>query len=451
MVTSSFAAAWLDLRMASSKPLHPLWFDTAAPLPAHVASDEAPDPDTLHDTIVIGAGVTGLSTALHLAERGARVVVLERDGPGLGSTGRSNGQVIAGLQKGPESLLAAYGNERGERLVEFSGNAPQVLFDVVARHGIACDAERHGWIQAARSTRGAKALERIATSWARRGAPVRVLDRGEIASLLGTHVYAGGWEDRRNGTIQPLAYARGLAAAAVHAGAHLHCSVEVEDVVRDGDAWRLVTPRGTLRAATVVLATNVFTAQLHGIAHHLVGHSYLGAYSVELASAPLDATQLGEILPQRHACGDTSHLRLRYFRLDRDNRFVIGGPGWVRAPRSGDALSLRILESSARRMFPALGATPFTHRWAARDTLTPDLLPHLYEPSPGLFAALGFNGRGLAIGTALGDVLARRVLGEAAEAMPFPTTTASSAPLNLPAAVRYYSRLAMARLGRWSR
>jgi glycine/D-amino acid oxidase-like deaminating enzyme len=436
---------------AAVDSLSPLWLHTAAPLPAHVATDAAPDTDSVHDTIVIGAGVTGLSTALHLVERGARVVVLERDGPGLGSTGRSNGQVIAGLQKPPASLLAAYGAAQGERLVEFSGNAPRFLFDLVARHGIDCDAERTGWIQAARSRRGVEAVEKTATSWAQRGAPVRMLDRDGIARLLGTRAYAGGWEDLRNGTIQPLAYARGLAAAAVRAGARLHCGVDVADVARDGAGWRIVTNRGDLRAHTVVLATNVYTSQLRGVADHLLGRSYLSAYSVQLASAPLDAAQLRGILPQRHSCGDTEHLRLRYFRLDRDGRFVIGGPGWVRPPRSGDAVSLRILEASARRMFPALGATPFTHRWAARDTLTPDLLPHLYEPCPGLFAALGFNGRGLAIGTALGEVLARRVLGEAAEAMPFPTTTASAAPLNLPAAIGYYVKLALARMGRWSR
>ena len=123
----------------------------------------------------------------------------------------------------------------------------------------------------------------------------------------------------------------------------------------------------------------------------------------------------------------------------------------MRPPKSGAALSLRLLEASARRMFPALGDVRFSHRWAARDTLTPDLLPHLYEPCAGLFAALGYNGRGLAIGTALGSVLARRVLGEAPEALPFPTTSASSTPLNLPAAARYYWKLALARLGRWSR
>src|SRR5687767_9413902 len=119
-------------------PLTPLWLQTAAPW---VAGTEAEADEDAIDTIVVGAGVTGLSTALHLAERGARVVVLERDGPGLGSTGRSNGQVIAGLQKGPDALVAAYGPERGERLVEFCGKAPDLVFELIARHGIECDAE----------------------------------------------------------------------------------------------------------------------------------------------------------------------------------------------------------------------------------------------------------------------------------------------------------------------
>jgi glycine/D-amino acid oxidase-like deaminating enzyme len=432
--------------MPSAATLTPLWHQTAAPLADDVVRPVAPETEAVCDTVVIGAGVTGLSTALHLAERGARVTVLERDGPGLGSTGASNGQIIAGLQKGPDALLAAYGNEQGERLIEFAGNAPDLLFALIARHRIDCDADRSGWVQATRRAGELKALQALAGAWAQRGAPVRMLDRDEIAALLGTRAYAGGWEDRRNGTIQPLAYARGLAAAATRAGAHLHCGIDVIDLKPEAGRWRIATSRGDVVAATVVLATNTYTSQLRGVADALLGRSYLSAYSVQLASAPLSEEQRRSILPQRHACGDTGHLRLRYFRLDRDGRFVIGGPGWLHPPRSPAALSLRVLEASARRMFPALAGTAFTHRWAARDSLTPELLPHLYEPRAGLFAALGYNGRGLAIGTALGSVLARRVLGEPAAALPFPTTTASAVPLNLPAAVAYYWRVALGKL-----
>jgi glycine/D-amino acid oxidase-like deaminating enzyme len=430
----SAAAATYTAAMPLADPLQPLWFATAVEAPDYRAAPVADD----YDAIVVGAGVTGLSTALHLAERGTRVLVLERDGPGLGSTGRANGQVIAGLQQPPPKLLKAYGDARGERLVEFSGAAPGLVFGLIRRHGIECEAERSGWIQATRWSRGLRPLEALMREWQRRGAPVRMLDRADIAQRLGTQAYAGGWLDQRNGTIQPLAYARGLAAAAVRAGATLQCGVALQGLVREAGRWRLQTTHGERRAACVVLATNVFTRELAGVARTCLGRTYLSAYSVQLATAPLDAAQLREILPQRHSCGDTEHLRLRYFRLDAGGRFVIGGPGWLRPPRSPDAVSFRILERSARRMFPALAGVPFEFHWAARDSLTPDLVPHLYEPSPGLFSALGYNGRGLAIGTALGTVLARRVLGEAAEALPFPTTASSKVPFNLPAAIRFW-------------
>ena len=434
-----------------SRALLPLWCHTAAPLAQHpsIRAGELVDPAWRADTIVVGAGVTGLSTALHLAEGGARVALFERDEPGHGTSRSANGQVIAGLQKGPDALVAAYGDGPGERLVEFAGRAPDLLFDLIARHGIECDVERTGWIQASRWKRGARSLEKLADSWARRGAPVRTLDRGAITRALGTRAYAGGWLDERNGTIQPLSYARGLAAAAARAGVEIRIGVDVRDVARERDGqWRVVTDRGTARAPTVVLATNVYTSQLEGLAKTFLGRSYISAYSVQLASEPLETRLLESVLPERHSCGDTEHLRLRYFRLDRDGRFVIGGPGWITPPRSHRATSFRLLESGTRRMFPQLEKTRFEFCWAARDTVTPDLLPHLYEPAPGLFSALGFNGRGLAIATAIGTVLARRVLGEPAEALPYPTTPASSTPLNLPDAARHYLRLGLARLRR---
>jgi glycine/D-amino acid oxidase-like deaminating enzyme len=427
--------------MRQTDPLCSLWQATARPAPVALGAMDAVEPLAALDgveVVVVGAGVTGLSTALHLAERGARVVVLERDATGGGSTGRSNGQVIAGFQQAPAALLRAYGEDRGERLVQFGGAAPDLLFGLVARHAIECDAERAGWVQATRWRRGVDDLEKVVAAWRQRGAPVRMLDRGETAALLGTDAYAGGWVDERNGTIQPLDYARGLATAAIRAGAVLRSGVTVRHLQRDAGMWRVSTDRGELRAPTVVLATNVYTRQLCGAAGTQLGRTYLSAYSVQLASEPLYAAQLRSVLPQRHACGDTEHLRLRYFRLDREHRFVVGGPGWLRPPRTAAAASFRILERSARRMFPALRGVRFEYHWAARDTLTPDLIPHLYEPAPGLFAALGYNGRGLALGTAMGSVLARRVLGEARDALPLPTTPLTGTPFNLAAALRFY-------------
>lgn len=436
-----------------SESLAPLWLRTAPPLAPHPRiSRDATLPREAPDAIVIGAGVTGLSAALHLAQHGLRVAVLERQEPGLGSTGRANGQIIAGLQVSPDAIRAAYGDERGERLVEFSGQAPALLFDLVARHRIDCDPQRAGWIQATRATRKLRDLERLAASWAERGAPVRLLGREETARLLGTRAFAGGWLDERDGTIEPLAFARGLARACADTGASIHCGIEAKSLRRAADGrWRVATAAGDVHATTVVLATNVFTRDVDGAGEECVGHSYLSAYSVQLATEPLRDEQYRSVLPLRHAGSTVEHLRLRYFRLDRERRLVIGGPGWLRPPRSASALSFRILEASTRRLFPQLANIRFEHRWAARDTITPELIPHLYEPAPGLFSAVGFNGRGLAIGTALGSVIARRILGEPAESLPYPTTSASSLPFNLPEAARFYLRVGMGRLRTWVR
>ena len=130
---------------------------------------------------------------------------------------------------------------------------------------------------------------------------------------------------------------------------------------------------------------------------------------------------------------------------------VIGGPGGLWAPHSGSSLAFDLLETSTRRMFPALAKTAFPHRWAARDTVTLDLTPHLYEPEPGLFSALGFNGRGLAIGTSLGMVLAGRASGESAESQPFPTTEASPVPLDPFTTLGFHLKVAWARLSSHSR
>ena len=420
--------------MRPADPLEPLWFRTAPSVFAAFAQPIAREVDVL----IVGAGVTGLSTALHLADGSLRVAVIERSDVGRGTTGRSNGQVIAGLQQSPDMLLKAYGPEIGERLIEFAGAAPERLFALIARHAIACEAERHGWIQASRSTRGMKHLEQLARSWERRGVPIQLLDRDATASLTGTRTYAGSWMDPRNGTIQPFAYARGLAAACAKRGIPIHCGVELASLERRDGKWIATTNQGTISADAVVLATNVMTADLPGIAGATAGRSFLSAYSVQIATDPLPASVRAEVLPQRHALSDTSHLRLRYSRWDAEGRFVIGGPGFLTPPSSPKAMSFRILERAARKMFPALANATFVHHWAARDTVTLDIVPHLYEPQPGLFCAVGFNGRGLAIGTALGSVLARRILGEAPEQLPFPTTKASRSRFNVPATLRFY-------------
>ncbi len=384
-----------------------LWAATAPPVPsAPMLRGTA-----TCDVAVIGAGYTGLSAALHLAERGAKVAAIDAGEPGWGASGRNGGQVIPGLKYDPDELERRFGPERGPRLVGFAGAAPDLVFDLIGRHGIACDAVRNGWLQPAHSPAGRVAAERRAEQWARRGADVAVLSRAEMAAMLGSEAYCGGWIDRRGGTIQPLAFARGLAAAAIAKGAVIHGGTLAETVRREDTGWRVETVGGSLVAPTVLVCTNGYTdALVPGLAQDV-----LSLNSYQAATRPLPESIRRTILPGGQAASDTRRV-LAYFRLDRDGRFIIGGRG-SSADRPGPDHCAR-LRQTALDLFPQLGAVEWSNHWAGRIALTRDHMPHPLELGPGLFACIGYQGRGIAMATAMGKILADRALGAEPKDLP---------------------------------
>ncbi len=197
-----------------------LWAATASPAP------EAPplEGEARVDVLVVGGGYTGMSTALHLAERGVAVRLCEAEQPGWGASGRSGGQVIPELKHDPDDLVAMFGADLGARVVEFAGGVADLVFGLAAKHDIPCHPVRQGWIQPAHNSAALALVRRRAEMWARRGAPVESLDRAQTTARLGTDAYLGGWIDRRGGALQPLSYVRGLAEAAQRAGAKIHVS-----------------------------------------------------------------------------------------------------------------------------------------------------------------------------------------------------------------------------------
>src|SRR5580658_10495737 len=188
-----------------------LWEDTApASPPAPVLRE------TLSvDVVVVGAGYTGLSAALHLALKGASVAVLESVDVGFGGSGRNVGLVNAGMWVSPDEVAATLGPRFGERLLRVLGEAPGLVFELIDRYEIQCEPERQGTLHCAVGNSGLKDLERRAAQWQARGAPVHLLSAAQTAGKLGTPVYAGSLWDQRAGTIQPLGYARGRRSAPV--------------------------------------------------------------------------------------------------------------------------------------------------------------------------------------------------------------------------------------------
>src|ERR1700730_10815943 len=176
--------------MAPSSHPASLWAATAPPSPRLGALDQS----THADIVVVGGGFSGLSTALHLRESGHGGVVVEAKDVGFGASGRNNGQVIPTLTRpDPDDMVARYGPDAGERFVALVRDSASYLFDLVRRHGIACDAEQTGWIQPAHSPGRVRLSEKRFKQWRRRGAPVELLDRAQVSAMLGSEAYFGGF------------------------------------------------------------------------------------------------------------------------------------------------------------------------------------------------------------------------------------------------------------------
>ena len=378
-----------------------LWAASAAP-----AVDTPPlDGKRDADAVVVGGGFTGLSAALHLAEAGKSVVVLEAGEPGWGASGRNGGQVNPGWRMLPSEVVARYGANRAPAVLDMIGRAPDLVFDLIARHGVACDSERPGFVHAGFGRFGKAFLESWAKEWGELGVAVERYDRAGLKAAIGTDFYHLGIRDPRGGHVQPLSYARGLARAAIAAGAVVHGRTRAVGVRGSGRGWRVATDRGEVEAEHVLLCSNGYTDKLWpGLERAAVPMT-----SFIAATEPLDGERLARVLPGRHAVAETRRA-LHYFRLDRDNRFVIGGRGNV--ADLNEPGSVAHLERTAARIYPALEGVRWRYKWGGRVALTPDRAPRLFRLADGVHAGMGFNGRGVAMASTFGVQLTRAVLGE---------------------------------------
>ena len=366
------------------------------------------------DVAVVGAGFTGLSTALHLAQAGVAVTVLEASEIGYGASGRNNGQVIPTLSRlDPDAIVDAVAKtsgsrEKGEEFVGLIRDSAALTFDLIREHGIECEAVQRGWIQPAHRESRLKLAESRVAQWSRRGAPARLLSRAEMEARTGTDHWHGGWENPTGGRINPLGLTRGLAMAAIRAGARVHTRSPVRAIRREGDSWLLETSRGALRADRVVVATHAYTGDFWPGLKKTVAP----VRSYQMATSVLSDNVQKSILPHGHALSDTRG-DLYFYRFDAHGRLVTGGglilsAGWEGRIRS------RIAERAAR-VYPQLGRHGedwnFDYIWWGYVAATMDRMPHVYELAPGVLCWMGCNGRGVALAVALGRELAKASTG----------------------------------------
>ena len=373
------------------------------------------------DVAIVGGGYTGLSTALHCAERGLSAQVIEAECIGYGGSGRNVGFVNAAAWLPPDKVHKTLGPEYGPRFIKQFSAAPARVFELIEKHRIQCEATRTGTVHAANSRTGFRELRDRHAQWCRLGEPVELIDHDHVHQLTGSREFHGGLFDHRAGTINPMAYCRGLARAANEAGARISIGVRATKLKRIRNSWRIETNQGNLRAGSVVLGTNAYTDHLWpGL-----NSAFSAIHYLQIATKPLGATA-AHILPGRQGLWDTGRIMFN-IRRDAKGRILIGTMGRV-VGSTKHGLTHRWALRRIQRIFPDLGPIEFEQAWHGRIAMTQDHLPRIHRLAEGLWTTIGYNGRGITTGTLFGQSLADLLTGMDPKKLPLPLTNLSSVP-----------------------
>ncbi|MDP0927053.1 FAD-binding oxidoreductase [Paracoccus onubensis] len=361
--------------------------------------------DIQTDIAIVGAGFTGLIAARELARRGANVVLIEASEVGTGGSGRNHGQCIPVFGYLDPKILP----QKGCDLLRDAG---RLVFDDIARDRIECEAVQSGTLAAAHSTSGLNRSRKAHAKYAALGKSGDYLSRGAVAELTGNDRFLGGWVHRDGGHLNPLAYARGLARAAIEAGAIIHTNNPIISLQRDGDRWLLRTPKGSISAACAGFATDAYPT---GAVPERFRQSSVIMYSYGLASRPLNAEQRAKVMPSGMNFGDT-HRDPMFFRIDQQGRLITGGLVELRRGRNS-AYTKEFMTRRLTGLYPALAGLEWDYHWQGRLTVSSEQRPQLYELGPRLWGLSGYTGRGVPTSAVMGRVLASALIdpAEAAE------------------------------------
>jgi gamma-glutamylputrescine oxidase len=352
---------------------------------------------------VIGGGYTGLSAALHLAEAGRDVVLLEANRVGWGASGRNGGQVGPGQRQDQDWLEAAAGRDRARALWDLALEAGALVRALIARHCIDCDL-RDGVAYVAHKAAYVPEHHAYGDKLARDYGydRTRPLDRAGVAALLGTEAYHGGLFYPDAAHLHPLAYARGLARAGVRAGVRLH---ETSRVLRRRGA-RVETGTGAVAARQVIFATNGY----HGDLERAIAARVMPINNFVVATAPLGEARARALIPDDVAAAD-SRFVVNYWRLSADRRLLFGGGesyGWRFPADIAAVVRPRLLG-----VYPQLADLPITHAWGGTLAITVNRMPAFQRLAPDVYSAAGYSGHGVAIATLAGKLMAEAAGGEA--------------------------------------
>ena len=366
------------------------------------------------EVAIVGGGYTGCSVALHVAQAGQSVAVVEAKKVGAGCSGSNSGNMNPGLWLRPDQINDRLGPVYGARLNAFLRDGPSQVASIVDFHQIDCQLNRAGTLHCAWNQKGRKELEQRLDGLRDQGFNASILEKTDTRERLGGDYYDSCLWNRDAGSIQPYAYLIGLAQAATTAGASIYEDSPAVDVERLTSGWIVRTPQGNLRCRWLVIATDAYHQSLSfGATNNMSRIWYFN-----FATAPL-GSGFDHILPGRQGCWDTGYLMTSFTR-DDDGRFVIGSVGQLGRGSRG------INQSWARRrlvqLFPELSETPFEYSWHGSMGMTPDGLPRVTNLGENAIGIFGYSGRGIAPATLFGRAIAEYIKTKDPECLPLPLT-----------------------------
>lgn len=354
------------------------------------------------DVCVIGAGFTGISTALHLAERGYKVHVLEANRVGWGASGRNGGQLIGGIS-GEQKIAAALGRTVEDVFHELRWAGHDIIHERVQKYAIDCDL-KSGYLDVAIRPRHLRQQQAECARLQGGDFPfeVRLLSRAETAATIGTDAYLGALLNMRNGHLHPLNLCLGEARAAAALGATICEQSPVLHIDRRATP-RAITARGSVTADAVVIAGNAY----HSLERELRGIMF-PVNSFIVATEPLTDEIVAAINPHDLAVCDPNFV-LEYFRLSADKRLLFG----ARLNYFGDDPEVIKRSHRARiaRLYPALANVRIDYAWGGTIGVPLNRVPQMGRLAAAIYYCQGYSGHGVNVTHLAGQILADAVAG----------------------------------------
>ncbi|MGI9286304.1 MAG: NAD(P)/FAD-dependent oxidoreductase [Pseudomonadales bacterium] len=362
--------------------------------------------DISADVCVIGGGYTGLSAALHLAQRGYSVALLEAQRVGWGASGRNGGHVGTGQRSGQQVLEKQLGDHHARQLWDLSVEAVDLVKDLISTHNIQCDL-KHGQLHVAAKRGDTEELKQEVDHL--RGKygyqQMRYVDKEEVDTMQGSKKFFGGQVDEGSAHLHPLNFLLGMAAAAKNAGVKIFEASRVTDIEKNDPAV-VSTEHGSVKAKFVVLGCNGYLGNLEA----KMAHKIMPINNFVLATEPLSDDQAHELIRDDVAVSDTFFV-INYWKLSADNRLLFGGGENYTSSFPSDLKTF--VRKYMLRVYPQLENTRIDYAWGGTLAITLKRMPHFGRLAPNVFYAQGYSGHGVPTATMAGKLMAEAVSGTA--------------------------------------